>query len=89
MGRPASASAARVRDDGRQSAAARLLDDRETLPVQDFGARDPTAAELTTQFGAKSFGHANTDHVKRHAPPPPAYLKTHLMSRIAETDPFK
>jgi 4a-hydroxytetrahydrobiopterin dehydratase len=31
--------------------------------TQNFGARDPFAAEIESNFGDKVLGHYNTDHI--------------------------
>jgi len=31
--------------------------------AQDFGARDPTAGELGSNFGEKVLGNYNTEHI--------------------------
>ncbi len=39
----------------------------DALSAQDFGARDPTAGEIASNFTDKVLGNADTSHIIRQA----------------------
>lgn len=44
------------------------------IPVQNFGARDPTAGEIESNFTSKVLGNADTSHIIRQETDAQTYM---------------